>query len=501
MGVAASMSQTFDEYHHIKYGSRILQGQPDRSEPFLDIKTPVTALNALPREIAEHIDSSGRVQKFFVSRTMARFPSVLAAMGVIFFIHRLVYELYGREAALGAALLAALSPNLIAHGTLVATDGYLAFGVVSALYFFRRYLLEPTTRNAWISGLALAIAQIMKPLAVLLYPPVFLVLLVVALRRPARISTKGIAIYVAAAVVSCILILNVAYLFDRTLTPLSAYRFQTPFFRSLQGALPNVPVPAPYPVLQGFDMAVDNDATGRTYGNLYLLGSLRRGNDPDFQGFWSYYVVAWLFKEPIALQFLFFLGLVHVWRRRTARDYLPGEGLLLTFSICFVLALSVLSKAQIGIRHILPVLAVEIVFAGAAFSGWSTFSSRRKRLMGVLVTWLAVSMFSYYPHMIPYMNEWVPDRKMAFQVLADSNLDWGQSTDLVLRFLKANPDVMLNPEAPVSGRIIVSANLLVGVDRRGPLDWALQYRPIEHVGYSHLVFQIPESGAARGPVH
>jgi len=164
---------------------------------------------------------------------------VLAAMGIIFFIYRFADELYGRRAALSAALLAALSPNLIAHGTLATTDGYFALGALAALYFLRRYLLNPTAANAWISGLAFAAAQIMKPLAAFLYPMAAVFLVTAGVHyRFAKITTKRLAVYALAAALSCIVVLNLAYLFDRTFAPLSSYRFETSFFRSLQESLP-----------------------------------------------------------------------------------------------------------------------------------------------------------------------------------------------------------------------------------------------------------------------
>lgn len=500
--VSNFMSQTMDEADHLEYGTRILHGQPDRSGPYMDIKTPVTALNALPRVIGVHFDneSSPRIRKFFLSRTTFRIPSILAAVALIWFIYRIAYEMYGRVAGLGAALLAALSPNLIAHGTLATTDGYFALGVVAALYFFRRYLLHPTFANACASGAALALAQIMKPLAAFLYPiaGVFLVFVAVwaaVWHGPIRISAKQVAIYAVTAMVCLIGVLNVAYLFDRTFAPLESYKFQSKPFRALQNAplVRNIRVPVPYPVLQGLDMAQHNDEIGATYGSIYLLGELRRTSDPNFHGFKSYYVVAWLFKEPIALQILFIWGLIYAWKRKPNPGLRLAEGLLLASLCVLVAGLSLFSKAQIGIRHILPALAIEVIIAGSVLSQWESSSSRKKSVLGLLMLWLAVSTFSYYPHMIPYMNELVLDRKLSYRILADSNLDWGQNLAQVHQFLKDNPDVDFNPDVPVAGRILVSANRLVGVapEQKGPLLWALRYRPVGHVGYAHFIFEIP----------
>jgi hypothetical protein len=513
--VATSMSQTMDEGDHLEYGTRILRGQPDRSGPYLDIKTPITALNALPRVIGAHFDARDfpRTRKLFLSLTLARLGSTLAALTLIFFVFQIAYDLYGPFAALTAALLAALSPNLIAHGTIATTDGYFALGVLSALYFFRRCLFEPTLANACLSGVALALAQIAKPLAVYLYPLEGAFLILAAFleaspigararrqRRPIKISGKHLAIYAVTAAIFSIGVLNVAYLFDRTLAPLSAYHFESSSFKSLQNVwlIHKARVPFPYPVLQGFDMAERADETGATYGNVYLLGVLRSVSDPGFRGFKSYYLVAWLVKEPIALQILFILGLIQACRRRKDDGFLFSEGLLLIFSGGLVAWLSLFSKAQIGIRHILPALAIEVVIAGAAFSEWVSLSRLKKAALALLLVWLAGSTFSYYPNMIPYMNEWVFDRKLSYQILADSNLDWGQNMGLVRNFLKNNPDVVLDPDLPVSGRILVSANRFVGVvpKEKGPLLWASRYRPIGHVGYAHLLFEIPPKDVA-----
>src|SRR5277367_6751697 len=94
------------------------------------------------------------------------------------------YDLYGDSAAPAAAILCMLSPNLIAHGTLITTDMYQALGVVAALYFFRRFLIEPTTKRAILSGLVLALAQLTKTFTLTLYL-VVIVMMIVAKLQPA----------------------------------------------------------------------------------------------------------------------------------------------------------------------------------------------------------------------------------------------------------------------------------------------------------------------------
>jgi 4-amino-4-deoxy-L-arabinose transferase-like glycosyltransferase len=491
--VAKKMSQTMDEGDHISYGVKILQRQPDRSGLYFDSKTPITALNALPRVIAEHIENFPIIRRTLWS--LVRLSSVLAALIVIIFIYRFAYDLYGEFAALIAAVLAALSPNLIAHGTVATSDGYFAAGVLAAVYYLRRYLLEPTSRNAFYSAMALALAQLAKPMAIYLYL-IAGMFVIIAMIRPgaARPRAKGVAIYAAMVIGLSIAVLNIAYSFDRSFTPWGSYQFESDKLRPLQNAkwIEKIPIPTPYPVLQGLDKMLHVDETGSTWGNVYLLGELRRPGTPGFRNFKSYFLVAWFFKEPIPLQILFVWGVVLIVRHRS-RDFLFSEGLILATAAVLVLWLSLFSKAQVGIRHILPALAIEVIIAAAAFSHFSAASRLKKVVLLGLVVWLGVSTFSYYPNLIPYMNEWVTDRRLSYKIVADSNLDWGQDMGTVLDFLKHNPDVVLDPDQPVSGRILVGADRLVGVSPKdkGPLTWALRYEPAAQVGYAHFLFNIP----------
>ena len=96
--------------------------------------------------------------------------------------------------------------------------------------------------------------------------------------------------------------------------------------------------------------------------------------------------------------------------------------------------------------------------------------------------------------MIPYMNEWVHDRRLSYRYLADSNLDWGQDYDLVEKFLKENPDVVQAPAKPVAGRVLVGANCLTGVyPRYCPASWVKRYEPVAQIGYAHFLFVVPAS--------
>jgi hypothetical protein len=508
--VARSMSTTYDEPQSVAYGEQILRGKPDRSDPLFNSKSPITALNAIPRLIAGFLDK-GRtppsVVRVIASIRVARLASIVAALLLNVIICRWVYSLYGAEAAVAISILVIFSPNLIAHGTLANNDGYFACGVIWALFCFRRYVLHPTFWNTVVSGISLAVAQLTKPFAIYLYLVVVLLFLLTpndkADGSPLR-QRKDRFVFMAIAAVCLILMINIGFSFDRLFTPLKSYQFESKSFERLQAVpvLSSIPLPLPYPFLQGLDMLKYHDDSGLTYGKIYLRGELRDPLDPNFHNFKSYYAVAIFFKEPIAVQVLFCLGLVWIWRHRSYREFVTGEGMLLIAATILFAWFSLFRKSQLGIRNILPVVAVELIIAGAAFAGFSGRLRRAQVLLGCLVAWACLSVISYYPDEISYMNEWVMDRKQSYKILVDSNLDYGQEGDIVHEFLLRNPDVALDPERPVAGRVLVSVNRLVG-EWHGyePMHWLLRYQPAGRVGYGHLLYVVPEQDIPHGTIN
>ena len=497
--VARSMSVTYDEPQSVAYGEQILHGNSERSNPLFNSKSPILALNAIPRLIAGFLTkASPSVLKTIGSVRFARLASIVASLLLVLVICRCVYSLYGASAALAISILGVFSPNLIAHGTLADNDGYFALGVVWALFSFRQYLLQSTLGNAVISGASLAVAQLTKPFALYLYLVValFLIFLVVyPIDGLPPLRKKNAIVFAAVAFLCFVLVMNIGFCFDRPFTQLKSYKFESDSFARLQHIpiLRSLPVPVPRPFLQGLDMLKYHDDSGQTYGKIYLLGELRDPLDPKFRSFKSYYAVAMFFKEPIAVQILFCLGLVWIWKNRSWKEFVTGEAILLTAAVVLFVWFSFFRKSQLGIRNILPVIAVELVIAGAAFAGFSAKVRRTQVILALLVAWACLSTMSYYPNEIAYMNEWVIDRKQSYRILVDSNLDYGQEGDLVREFLARNPDVVLDPEAPVKGRVLVSVNRLVG-EWHGyePMYWLLRLQPTGRVGYGHLLFIVSD---------
>jgi hypothetical protein len=286
-----------------------------------------------------------------------------------------------------------------------------------------------------------------------------------------------------------ILIINAGFLFNRPMRQLGEIHFRSDVFLGLQTrlvALKDVPVPLPHPYLRGLDLVRYRERSGRGWAKVYLLGRFSK------EGIKGYYLVASAFKMPISEQVLFLLAIVAYLRRQKHEQFLQNELFLWGPVLFFALYFNFFYRAQIGIRFYLVLFPFIHVFTASLIRD-GTFLRRTTRLaIGALIVYMLASVISYFPHYIPYFNELVPDRRLAYRVLADSNLDWGQGRWYMEQYLQRHPEVQLSPSTPVAGTIAVNANHLVGITAEPEqYRWLREnFRPVRSVAYSYLVYQI-----------
>ena len=227
-----------------------------------------------------------------------------------------------------------------------------------------------------------------------------------------------------------------------------------------------------------------------------MAGNLRvNRHDGTLHGFPGYYFYAAFFKVPIATQIIFLVALFgYFWRRvrqpaRLRREEIfllvPMSGLLDSTSTSF------LTRRSAFVMYCL-------------YSRWATIfcgrflaapeSKLRRYAALILAAWVVMSTLSYYPHFISYFNEFVPDRKLAYRHLADSNLDWRGNKWYLAEYLRRHPGVIVDPRKPQAGRIIVPVNALVGVNRDlKEHRWLREhFTPVDQIAYSFLVYDVPK---------
>ena len=504
-----NLSITFDEGRHYQYGTNVLNGNTDRlinKSGYVDnSKMPITALNAIPAKIAARFP--GRFRNFLTSMTAARFVTVLFSALIAWLIFSWSRSLYGFLPGMASLLLYILDPNIIAHSQLITNDLYLAGTVTFCIWSLWRFANHRTWQNGLLLAFALGLSQVAKYTALAMYPLSLLCLLIYDMPmfldafRKKRFSVLGgylwkYIVYGVLILAGSLLVINLWYLFNRTFTDFGNYTFESNLLQMVQINFPfskSAAVPVPYPYLQGLDLMLGPNIL---HGSIYLLGQL---HPPDV-GFPGYYFVASLLKVPIATQVIVFASVIaYLYSREWKEHFLNHEMFIFIPVLFYVIYFNFFLNAQIGIRYYLIVFILLYVFAGSLFHHWQNLSMKWCIASAVLLCYLVGSVLSYFPHYISYFNEFIWDRRMAYQYLADSNLDWGQNQYYLKQYLHEHPQVIYAPSHITAGRIVVSANDLVGV--QGSPDqyaWLREnFEPVDTVAYSYLVYDVSQQDLSR----
>ena len=496
------MSSTADEFDHLKYGMRILSLNSTR---FDDSKMPITALNALPAKLASKLPSGG-ISDFLSQLIVARFVTILFSALIALLVFHWSRSLYGFAGGLAGLILYVFDPNIIAHSQLATTDIYVTGMTVLSCYWLWRYANSSRIRDGLMCALVLGLSQLAKYTALVLVP-LFLIMLcahdwsVLMSEYPQKTIVvigsvlRKLVINAAVAAAACIVIINIGFLFNHTFLPFEVYKFQSQTFKSLQidaGRLGLVPVPVPYPYLQGLDRITYRESTGFGYGKIYLLGNLKAG-----EGFKGYYFIASLLKVPIATQLVLIASIVFYFVNQKRRQtFFVNEQFLLVPVLFFTIYFNFFYNAQIGIRFYLIIFPLLYIFTGGLFKDWNQYSKSVRSIFLILTLYLIASVLSYFPQYLAYFNELVPDRRMAYQYLSDSNLNWGQGKYYLQDYLTRHPNAVYEPDQVQSGLIIVSPDDLVGVtDDPRKFAWLREnFKPVDTVAYVYLVYDVsPQS--------
>jgi hypothetical protein len=506
------LSATYDEGIHFTYGVNVLNGDSNRimtrhqvdGAPLGGSVMPITALNAVPYKLGEYF-SDGQALSLIQSSLIARTISILLSVLIAVMVFSWSRSMYGASAALVSLLLYLFDPNLIAHSQIIGTDMY-AWGTTLLVFFCSwKFAKDRTWKNGLLWALALGISSLAKYTTVILIPLSMLSIFIYDLPQfiqnykdhPAA-SVKNMfgkyIGYLGLSVAVSILLINIGFLFNRSFMRFGEYEFYSHLLQGIQTRLPwldNVPVPVPFPYMEGFDLTYYYSEEGLAFGNTYLLGELRDGTE----GFDGYYIIVSFFKMPIAAQ-LIAAGAFYVYlsNRERRKKFFTDEVFLLLPISFFFLYFNFLFSINIGIRYYLVLFPLLYVFCGSLFNGWASFSKTQKITSAALIVFLVASTLSYFPNFIPYFNEFLPDRKMAYKILADSNIDYGQSEYKLKTFMAERPEAILNPTAPTAGMVIAGVNNLVGVfDGPEPHAWLREnFEPDDTIAYTYLVYEISQ---------
>ena len=483
-------SVTYDEMDHWSYGKRVLMRKTDKIYPYDDAGiSPFYGINAIPRAIQQVINPELRKTDGGFSDIMhGRYVSLLICTLIGYFIYRCSKELYGDQAGLFSLFLFVFCPNLNGHAMLFTSDAYTALFLLTTLYYFWKFIKESGTKNFVLFSTSFALAQIIKYSLIHLFVIIGLLSLIILIYRKTLVSNwKNNLVRLLIFSIIQLVVINAAFQFNGSGQKLKDYQFRSALFQSIQSSslLNQIPLPLPVPYVEGFDVTYHMMELGAGHplvsGKNYLFGETR-----THRGFWYYYLVILLFKTPIPYLLVFLLAAWLFLKRKTflviSAPFIIGFA-----ALYYLLLFSFVNEVQIGIRHLLLLFPLMYVMAGRVVElNWKP----RKTAFRVFALYSIATFYFYFPNLISYTNELIQDKKNAYRILAQSNIDYGQGNFFANDFLDKHKDVKYADTVPATGKFIIGINYYLDLDGSGKFLWLKNFKPVDHVNHCYLVFDI-----------
>lgn len=437
-------------------------------------------------------NSPEKVRWYFALARWSLIPLLLVGA---YYGYRLSRELYGDEPGIVFLILWSFSPLLLAWGATICPDAAAAALGLVAVYWFRRWLHQPSWTLAIVAGVCLGLLPLAKLtwlLAFGLWPLVWFLWTVPSWLSKADDHSlpRPPVRQLAAILVIALYVLNTGYLFDGSCRPLGQYVFMS---QTLSGRevgedqmwrivtdnrfagtwLGTFPVPLPAEFVQGIDT--------QRYDFERGLPSYLRGQWAD-HGWWYYYLYAMAVKEPLGTWCLLLLAVGVAIFGRGFNAAWRDEMVVLVPGLVILVFVSGQTGFSVHSRYIisaLPFFFIWISKVGRVFE-MRSLTRRRLAMAGTVVlalAWSVASSLSIYPHSLSYFNELaalLPTSSDASypkpigesgnnhgiltrikyvltagprngpRHLLDSNIDWGQDLLYLKDWLDKHPEVTLD---------------------------------------------------------
>lgn len=424
---------------------------------------------------------------------------------IMFFVAK---KWFGWLAALISVFLFSFSPLVITHGHLANTDLWMTFGFFISVFSFGYYLEKPNWLRLILAAVCFALAMLFKFSAVLLVP-ILLILWLIYRNKSHDRKIYGIKNFTLLLITFLLItgfLVWADYGFPMHVAPKFVIDPELTYtnkpLKVLAPILSHLPIPQ---YSKGLTMVLTSSIAGRP---SYLLGQF------SASGWWYYFIIAFLVKEPLAFIITLFAGIVF-WV--TTRKKLEFRDWLLIIPPVFYLLVTLSSKLNIGIRHLLPIYPFLFIFVGYFISElWNKYKKSlviRNWLLvicALFALWYLCACLSVFPYFMTYFNELAGGPKNGANILTDSNIDWGQNTKRLADWLKnegINEPIKLDyfwgglAQADYYGLNYteLKANdpsqkgwIVLGVFSllQPQFDWLKSYTPVEIIGNTVYVYYI-----------
>jgi hypothetical protein len=449
LGSMLGNSATFDEVAHIPAGYSYLHYNDYRLNPehpplikdlaglplqFMNLKFPLDQPSWMDDVNGQW--ATGHSFIYYLGNNAdsilfwARLPIFILALAFGGFLYVFSRRRWGTAVALLALFFYTLSPNFLAHSTLVTTD--------------------------------LAAAELTKFSAILLYPLLGLATLVYVWVSPQpRKLWERLHIYTGGFVVASALSflwMWIYYIPQVWKMPLSVQD------RLIDGSLGLASLRPAAEMLMGLnDLPFMRPVAQYLLGVVMVFGRIGGGNDTYFNGqmtahgshFYFLELFALKTQVPLLIMLVAVLALV-IWRaakRGWSLGRLAGHirGHVLEWTLgffgVFYFVVSVAGSLNLGIRHILPIyLPLFVLVAVGVVRGWRWVLKRVRVLpaavaFAALLVWYGASTILVYPSYISYFNEIIGGSANAGGYFTDSSVDWGQDLKRLKTYVGEHPEI------------------------------------------------------------
>ena len=403
------------------------------------------------------------------------------------------------------------SPALVAHFSMITTDGAGTLMIFATALQLVRWRRDPSRLQTITLGIVLGLLLLAK----FYTPPMFLIAVGWMLVLTPESCTFNPRRWnwgkTVAAVVIALFVLWAGYFFhvsrltirNGELTATFPHR-EEPIVKKVYSPINfSIPVPAGE-YLEGLRIVALHNHRGH---RSYFLGQVSE------KGGWkSYYPVVMLVKWPTVVLFCIVVAVVLAAMRRVQ---LPRDTFVMaSFPVVFMV-FAIFSRIDIGDRHILPLYPFALLFCGLL----GRLPEQRRGLVILLLLTIGAHVadsLRYAPGYISYFNLFVT-RDHGYKLLSDSNVDWGQGLLSVKKYEDEHPGttihlaywgsmdpqlygvhaVALPPGERPQGTVIVSATAFTGQFLPDPNSyrWLENFRSQGSLDHGLLIFDTRNSSS------
>jgi hypothetical protein len=452
----------------------------------------------------------------------SRLPIILLSLIFGLFIFKWMREISGIIAGLFALTLYAFDPNILGHNHFVTTDIGIAAFITFSFYYFLKFIKNPTWKNVAIGGSFLGLVQLAKFSSVLTFPIFGLILIIYPLVKSHADKNhkklKSLGEYLLKGAVAFIISLAIVYvayyistynmpqtklpeIMDRYFKPADP-RLINVYARQVLLWMNNQPILMPF---ADYFFGVARVFQRVAGGNIsYLMGEI------NTKGFFSYFPIVFLIKEPLPILFLLLFSLsISIFKifqslaapsenfffkiKKNIIHYLRtniAEFSMLVFILLYAVS-SISGRLNIGFRHLFPILPfMYILITKSVFEFIKTRHNQSKIIFNsfafILAIFLIIETVSAYPYYTSYFNQLAGGPTQGYRLVTDSNADWGQDLKRLKIFLENHPEI-----EKVKIDYFGMANLDYYINGRYEKWWRAK-RPIESGWYAISVLFLQE---------